>query len=93
MQNVGSLLILLLSFVLDLKLLMFCLMGSTYGFDGFYEAIAVLRFLKCKEDISWGVSTGSLLLGAAGFLHDKKATTNKNAYDLLRPFCAQLVSL
>lgn len=124
-------------------------------FDGFYEAIALTRFLKCKEDITWdlcankevitdekgsveirisnlspdlstydllyvpggfstrklihdnefvqwlqtakdvqykiSVCTGSLLLGAAGFLRDKKATTNKRAYDLLRPFCAELV--
>lgn len=124
-------------------------------FDGFYEAIALMRFLKCKEDVSWdlcanketitdekgsvkiqisklspdlsnydllyvpggfntrklihdsefvqwlqtakdveykiSVCTGSLLLGAAGFLHDKRATTNKIAYDLLRPFCAELI--
>lgn len=33
------------------------------------------------------VCTGSLIWGAAGFLHGRKATTHPNAYDLLRPYC------
>jgi cyclohexyl-isocyanide hydratase len=37
------------------------------------------------------VCTGSLLLGAAGFLKDKRATTNRNAVEELRPYCAQVV--
>ncbi|MGO4544549.1 hypothetical protein AB4Z29_07110 [Paenibacillus sp. 2TAB23] len=31
------------------------------------------------------VCTGSLLLGAAGFLNNKKATTHPYAYELLEP--------
>jgi transcriptional regulator GlxA family with amidase domain len=37
------------------------------------------------------VCTGSLLLGAAGFLKGKKATTHFNALDLLNKFCSQVV--
>lgn len=33
------------------------------------------------------VCTGSLLLGAAGFLKDKTATTHPSAYDDLKPYC------
>ncbi|PYN97004.1 MAG: thiamine biosynthesis protein ThiJ [Candidatus Rokuibacteriota bacterium] len=48
---------------------------------------------------SWGrerpiasVCTGSLLLGRAGYLTGKRATTHHNAYDLLRPYCADVVT-
>lgn len=37
------------------------------------------------------VRTGSLLLGAAGFLKDTRATTNRTAVKELRPYCAQVV--
>lgn len=37
------------------------------------------------------VCTGSLLLGAAGFLANKKATTHPMAYDLLVPYCDEVV--
>lgn len=36
------------------------------------------------------VCTGALLLGAAGFLAGKPATTHWSAYDLLRPYCARV---
>ena len=41
----------------------------------------------CRTKLS--VCTGSLLLGAAGFLKGKKATTHPNAMDLLRPLCGE----
>src|SRR5213078_3505652 len=48
---------------------------------------------------SWGttrplasVCTGSLLLGRAGYLTGKRATTNHAALDLLRPYCADVVT-
>ncbi|MNI84344.1 Isonitrile hydratase [compost metagenome] len=31
-------------------------------------------------------------MGAAGFLNGKKATTNSSAYDLLAPYCAEVIS-
>ncbi|WKL05126.1 DJ-1/PfpI family protein [Paenibacillus amylolyticus] len=35
---------------------------------------------------------GALLLGVAGFLNGKRATTNSSAYDLLTPYCAEVIS-
>jgi cyclohexyl-isocyanide hydratase len=35
--------------------------------------------------------TGALLLGSAGFLTGKRATTHPNAYDELKPYCAAVV--
>ncbi|MCZ6841897.1 MAG: DJ-1/PfpI family protein [SAR324 cluster bacterium] len=43
----------------------------------------------CKFKAS--VCTGSLLFGAAGFLTGRRATTHPNAYDALRPYCAEVV--
>lgn len=37
------------------------------------------------------VCTGAILLGAAGFLTGRRATTHPNAYDELRPYCGQVV--
>lgn len=37
------------------------------------------------------VCTGSLLLGAAGFLAGRKATTHFNEYAALRPYCGEVV--
>lgn len=37
------------------------------------------------------VCTGSLLLGAAGFLADHRATTHFNEYDALRPYCREVI--
>jgi len=53
------------------------------------------KFLKwlqtaksCRLKVS--VCTGSLLLGAAGFLTDKKATTHHSALRILRKFCSSV---
>ncbi len=54
-----------------------------------------------EEFISWiksakkaphkvSVCTGSLIFGAAGFLKNIKATTNKSAYELLKPYCKEV---
>ena len=45
---------------------------------------------SCRYKIS--VCTGSLLLGAAGFLQGKKATTHFLEYEALKPYCAQVLS-
>ncbi|HJQ24826.1 MAG TPA: DJ-1/PfpI family protein [Blastocatellia bacterium] len=37
------------------------------------------------------VCTGSVLLGAAGFLKGRRATTHPAAFDELRPYCEQVV--
>lgn len=48
---------------------------------------------------SWGterplasVCTGALLLGRAGYLAGRRATTHHRAYDLLRPYCREVVT-
>ena len=37
------------------------------------------------------VCTGALLLGAAGFLKGRRATTHPRAFDELKPYCARVV--
>ncbi|TBL80387.1 DJ-1/PfpI family protein [Paenibacillus thalictri] len=44
-----------------------------------------------SENIKVSVCTGALLLGAAGFLAGKRATTNPPAYELLEPYCKEVV--
>lgn len=44
---------------------------------------------SCKTKAS--VCSGSLLLGAAGFLKGKKATSHRSAFNVLEKYCAQVV--
>jgi len=44
---------------------------------------------SCRFKVS--VCTGSLLLGAAGFLRGKKATTHRSAFNELQRFCDKVV--
>ncbi|WP_062104951.1 DJ-1/PfpI family protein [Bacillus niameyensis] len=55
--------------------------------DMFVEWIQTAKTATYKVS----VCTGALLLGAAGFLHDKRATTNSSAYELLTPYCAEVI--
>ena len=52
-----------------------------------------IDWLKTAKNVKYKVSicTGSLLLGAAGFLSDKTATTNFNEYDTLKKYCSKVV--
>lgn len=52
-----------------------------------------LEWLQGARDVRYKVSvcTGSLLLGAAGFLKEKKATTHPAEYDLLQNYCREVV--
>ncbi|KRE52168.1 DJ-1/PfpI family protein [Paenibacillus sp. Soil724D2] len=54
---------------------------------------AFITWLQTSANVTYKVSvcTGALLLGAAGFLHEKKATTNPSAYELLTPYCSEVV--
>lgn len=54
----------------------------------FIEWIQTADKLACKISIC----TGSLILGAAGFLTDKKATTNFNEYLTLKPYCKETLT-
>ncbi|MGM0885121.1 MAG: DJ-1/PfpI family protein [Bacillota bacterium] len=52
-----------------------------------------ISWIQTSRDVEYKVSvcTGSLLLGAAGFLTGRKATTNPSAYDLLSPYCSEII--
>ena len=52
-----------------------------------------IAWLRLAEQATYLVSvcTGSLLLGAAGFLKGKKATTHPNAYEQLEPYCKEVI--
>lgn len=45
---------------------------------------------KVKYKIS--ICTGSLILGAAGFLTGKRATTNNQEYEALKPYCNEVLT-
>ncbi len=53
-----------------------------------------VAWLKTAEAARLKVSvcTGSILLGAAGFLRGKRATTHPTEYDGLKPYCAEVVA-
>jgi transcriptional regulator GlxA family with amidase domain len=53
---------------------------------------AFLGWLGTAEPVPWkaSVCTGSLLLGAAGFLRGRTATTHPSAYNALARYCARI---
>ncbi len=53
-----------------------------------------INWLQTAVDVKLktSVCTGSLLLGAAGFLKNKKATTHFDEYDALKPLCSEVVT-
>jgi transcriptional regulator GlxA family with amidase domain len=52
-----------------------------------------INWIKTAETATYKISicTGSLILGAAGFLKGKKATTHFDEYDTLQPYCSKVV--
>jgi transcriptional regulator GlxA family with amidase domain len=52
-----------------------------------------IAWIQTAKNVKYKMSvcTGALLLGTAGFLEGKKATTNPSAYDLLEPYCAEVI--
>jgi transcriptional regulator GlxA family with amidase domain len=52
-----------------------------------------IEWIKTAELVQHKISicTGSLLLGAAGYLTDKKATTHFQEYESLKPYCKEVV--
>ncbi len=54
---------------------------------GFIDWLKTARFIPLKAS----VCTGALLLGAAGFLQGRRATTHPGAYKELEPYCATVV--
>ena len=54
---------------------------------------AFIAWLQTSEAVRLkaSVCTGSILLGAAGFLKGKRATTHPSSFEELRPFCEEVV--
>jgi transcriptional regulator GlxA family with amidase domain len=52
-----------------------------------------IAWIKTAEPVRYKVSvcTGSLILGAAGFLKNKSATTHYQEYKALEPYCKQVL--
>lgn len=52
-----------------------------------------LNWIRTAEKAKYKISicTGSLILGASGFLKDRKATTNFQEYDTLKPYCKEVI--
>lgn len=52
-----------------------------------------LAWIKTAEHVKYKMSvcTGSLILGAAGFLKDKSATTHFTEYETLQSYCRQVL--
>jgi cyclohexyl-isocyanide hydratase len=52
-----------------------------------------LNWIKTAKGTKYKISicTGSLILGAAGFLKDKRATTNFQEYETLKPYCGEVL--
>lgn len=74
---------------------------STYDVIIVPGGLGVRALLKEKPFIQWlqtaasvplkaSTGSGSLLLGSAGFLRDKRATTHFDQYEHLSPFCQQV---
>lgn len=53
-----------------------------------------IGWIKTSEQVKIKISicTGSLILGSAGFLINKKATTNYLAYEALKPYCKEVLT-
>ena len=51
-----------------------------------------INWIKTSEKTKYKISiyTESLILGAAGFLKDKNATTNYQDYEALKPYCKKV---
>lgn len=54
---------------------------------GFLDWLKTARAVPLKVS----VCTGALLLGAAGFLQGRRATTHPSAYEELEPYCSEVV--
>nr|WKN38098.1 DJ-1/PfpI family protein [Tunicatimonas sp. TK19036] len=52
-----------------------------------------IDWIRTAENSTYKLSvcTGSLILGAAGFLEGKRATTNFQEYETLKPYCKEVL--
>ena len=66
-----------------------CFVPGGFPARGLRDDEPFLEWLRTAADCRYktSVCTGSLLLGAAGFLEGRRATTHPTAYDLLSEYC------
>lgn len=66
-----------------------------YGSRKLVDDSAFITWLQTAEAcrLKASVCTGSILLGAAGFLKGKRATTHQSSFDQLRPYCEEVVDM
>lgn len=78
----------------DLSLYDIVFVPGGMGTRGLRFDVEFVEWLSEARDVEHIVSvcTGSLLLGAAGLLDNKKATTHPMVYDLLKPYCKEVVA-
>lgn len=64
-----------------------------YGTRALQHDTPFIEWLQTARNVPVKISvcTGSLLLGAAGFLKGKRATTHFQEYDNLLPYCAEVL--
>jgi transcriptional regulator GlxA family with amidase domain len=64
------------------------------GTRGLQKNKKFIDWIKTAAGVKFKISvcTGSLILGAAGFLKDKNATTNYLEYETLKPYCKKVVN-
>ena len=64
-----------------------------FGTRPLVKDLDFMSWVKTAEacGLKASVCTGALLYGAAGFLQGKRATTHPNAFDNLRPYCAEVL--
>lgn len=64
-----------------------------FGTRPLVEDRAFMDWIKTAApcELKASVCTGALLYGAAGFLEGKRATTHPNAFQALRPYCAEVL--
>jgi imidazoleglycerol-phosphate dehydratase len=57
------------------------------------EAVTFIQWIQTARDVplKTSVCTGALVLGAAGFLQGKPATTHPSAYEDLAPLCSRVL--
>jgi len=69
------------------------IVAGGYGTRALVNDAAFIAWLQTAADcpLKASVCTGSLLLGAAGFLKARRATTHPSAYQDLASFCASVV--
>jgi cyclohexyl-isocyanide hydratase len=75
------------------KLLILVIVPGGIGTRKLINDTQLLEWLRTSKPCKFKVSvcTGSLLLGAAGFLKGKTATTHPNAFSELQEFCSSVV--